>query len=256
MTPQAATALAIFIIATALFAAIMVMARGKRLAKEEELRHAAAARGWKFESKMGDGYRMHVWSGVTDGVAWQAESLQLESGGSKSGRRRRIGRWHGQFSPGITAPILCMGVPRGKEILGHDVVQGEGMLARMAQKAAGFAFDKAIDVYFGKSAGEEVDASAMRRADGEKIPGIIVMATNPDEGARVLSEGLSRALIDATNDRSSVLSEDDRPWLLLRPGGISLARMQKLRDLAEIDKFVHSGVALTRAFRFGRGTRI
>jgi hypothetical protein len=78
------------------------------------------------------------------------------------------------------------------------------------------------------------------------------MAADKDEGARVLTRGLGKALVDASNDKSSVLSNEARPWILLRPNAVSLARMERFRDTAEIEQFVRAGVALTRAFKFGR----
>ena len=63
---------------------------------------------------------------------------------------------------------------------------------------------------------------------------------------------LEKALVDASNDKTSVLSEEDRPWVLLRPNAISLARIERYRDIQELDGFVRAGVALTRAFTFGR----
>ena len=145
-----------------------------------------------------------------------------------------------------------MGVPKGKENMTTQVAQGDSWVAKMAQKAVGFALDKALDVHFGDTLGKEVDAGAMQRVDGNRIPGFIVMATDKEEGGRVLSQGLEKALTDASNDQASVFSKTDRPWILLRPSGISLARQEKLRDIAEIDAFVRAGVALTRAFTFGR----
>jgi hypothetical protein len=221
--------------------------------KEEELKRAASARGWQFDSTLQKGYRVHRWTGATDGVSWVAESLRLVAGGNHHRRRRHIARWHGAWRPGVNKPIAVMGVPKGKEIMGATIAGGDGFFARLAQKAAGFAFDKAIDVYFGADIGKEVDAGTMQRTDGENIPGFIVMAEDKDEAARVLAQGFEKALVDASNDKASVLSDDDRPWILLRANGISLARMERYRDIAELDGFVRAGVALTRAFKFGRG---
>jgi hypothetical protein len=76
------------------------------------------------------------------------------------------------------------------------------------------------------------------------------MAADKDEGARILSQGLEKALLDATSDKGSVLAEESRPWILLRPTAISLARMERFRDISEIEGFVRAGVALARAPRF------
>jgi hypothetical protein len=224
----------------------------RRAAQEEEMKRAAAARGWQFEVKRERGYRVHRWSGSTDAVAWTAESLRQVSGGNKNQKRRDIARWHGTWHPGINGAIVCMGVPKGKEATGQGIAQGAGWVARLARKAAGFAFDTSLDVYFGDTLGKEVDAGTMHRLDSARTPGFIVMAADQDEGARVLSQGLQRTLADGVNDQGSVLSETRRPWILLRPTGISLARMERFRDVNEIDRFTRAGLALMRAFTFGR----
>lgn len=253
MSSDLALILAFFILVVTLVVVVAIFSRRKEAEKEEELKRAASARGWQFESTREGGYRVHRWTAVTDGVSWQAESLRDVAGGNKRHHRRRhIARWHGAWSPGINKPIVVMGVPKGKEIMGAGIAGGDGLFARLAQKAAGFAFDKAIDVYFGAEIGKEVDAGTMQRIDGEKIPGFIVMAEDKDEGGRILAQGFEKAIVDASNDKASVLCAEDRPWILLRPNGISLARMERYRDIAEVEGFVRAGVALTRAFKFGR----
>jgi hypothetical protein len=244
--------IAFFILLATVIGILIVVGSRRLAAKEEELRSVASARGWTFTSATEKGHRVHRWSGTTDGVSWQAESLKHASGGNKRERRRHIARWHGAWSPGINGPIVGMGVPKGKEVTGTSIAEGDGLFARLAQKAAGFAFDKAIDAYFGDAPGKEVDAGAMHRVDGVKIPGFIVMAADKDEGARILSQGFERALVDAGNDKASVLSDEDRPWILLRPNAVSLARMEQFRDVNELERFIRAGVALTRAFTFGR----
>jgi len=250
MSFEASLIIGIFIVVTSLVALTAMVARRSMKAKEEEMRQAASSRGWTFAVANERGYRIQRWKGTTDGVQWVAE--YLHRGGNKSHQRRDIARWHGTFSPGINGAIVVMGVPKGKEQLGTTIAEGDGFIAKMAQKAAGFAFDKAIDVYFGEDAGKEVDAGAMHRADTEKLPGFIVMAANKDEGVRVLSDGLEKALIDASNDPATLFADKDYPWVLLRPSTISLARMNRYRDIADLERFVRTGVALTRSFRFGR----
>jgi hypothetical protein len=78
------------------------------------------------------------------------------------------------------------------------------------------------------------------------------MTSDKHEGARIVSQGFERAIVDASNDSASVLSHEDRPWILLRPNAISLARMERYRDIKELESFVRTGVSLTRAFKFGR----
>ena len=248
---QVAIIIAIFILVTTLVVMMVLVTSRRQAAKEEELKRAASARGWQFETLREKGYRIHRWTGSTDGVSWVAESLAHTSGSNKQQRRRHIARWHGAWSPGIHGAIVAMGMPKGKEETGTTIAAGESWVARLAQKAVGFAFDKAIDVYFGDGPGKEVDAAAMHRVEA-RIPGFVIMAANKDEGARILSQGLEKALLEATNDKGSVLAEENRPWIMFRPTAISLARMDRFRDASEIESFARAGVALTRTSRFGR----
>lgn len=252
MSFEASLFVALFIIVASIVVVVSWLNRGKQQAQEDELKRAASARGWTFSSTHERGYRIYKFSGTTDGVAWEAESAKHVAGGNKRERRRHIGRWHGKWSPGLTAPLVAMGVPKGKEVLSFQVAQGDGFFARMAQKAVGFALDKAIDIYFGPEIGAEVDAGTLKHVNEPSVPGFIFVAGNVEEAKRLLAEGLQRALQDATNSNTSVLADEDRPYLLLRPQGISLARMGEFRDVQEVEQFVRAGVGLTRAFRFGR----
>lgn len=252
MSADAATLVAIFIIIAAIIVVAARLNRGKRHAQEDELKQAASARGWTFKAEYDRGYRINRFSGITDGVAWDAESAKLVAGGNHRQRRRHVARWHGKWSAGVTEPMVAMGVPKGKEVMAFQIAQGDGFFARMAQKAAGFAFDKALDVYFGAEIGAQVDATTLKHVNEPAVPGFIFMAGNVDEAKRLLAEGLQRALLDATNSNTNVLADDDRPYLLLRPQGISLARMEEFHDIQEVEQFVRAGVGLTRAFRFGR----
>ena len=252
VSSDAATFIALFIIVTSVVIVLSRFSKGRLQEREEELRKSALLRGWTFDSKLEGGYRIHRFSGTTDGVNWEAESAKLVAGGNKRQRRRHVARWHGKWSPGVSAPIVAMGVPKGKEVMTHKVAQGDGFFARMAQKAAGYALDVGIDIYFGKEIGGEIDAHTLKHVEEPSVPGYIFMAENPNEAKRILAEGLQRSLLDATSDRNNVLSEEDRPYLLLRPHTISLARMERIRDVGELEQFVKAGVGLTRAFRFGR----
>lgn len=251
MSFEASLVVAFFIIFTAVIVVATRQNRARQQAQEDELKQGASARGWTFNAAHERGYRIYKFSGITDGVKWEAESARQAAGG-KNRERRRVGRWHGQWAPGLSAPMVAMGVPKGKEVMSFQVAQGDGFFARMAQQAVGFAFDKALDVYFGPEIGAEVDATTMKHVNEPSVPGFIFVAANVDEAKRLLAEGLQRALQDATNSNTNVLADDSRPTVLLRPNGISLARMEEFRDVQEVEQFVRAGVGLTRAFRFGR----
>jgi len=236
------------IIATSVTAVIVLMTRRRRQAQEDDLKQAASSRGWTFATSRENGYRVQRWTGTTDGIAWVAESLRQAAGGNKnSNRKRHISRWRATYSPGVNGTIVCMGVPKGKEPIAgsaHD----QGFLAQLARKAANFAFDGALDTYFGEP-GKAIDVAAMHRVETQHIPGYVVMAADKDEAARVLGQGLERTLVEATNDRTSVLAEDNRPWILVQSNTVALARLERHRNATDVDRFVRAGVALTHGFR-------
>jgi hypothetical protein len=253
-----ATDLVVFLVFCAVFtAAIVVVAvlQGRKLAAhEEELARGASARGWKVESQKQGVYKVQRFHGDTDGVEWAAESLQRVSGSRASRHnRQKIARWHGRWSPGVNAAIVCLGLPKGAEApeFPKTPEEGDGFLARMVQKAAGFAFDKVLDELFGDEAGAGVDARKLRPVDID-LPGFVVMAENEEEARRVLSDGLERALRAGSNEPGSVLAQDNRPSVLIRSKGISLARTEQLQSINELEQFIKAGVGLTRAFKFGR----
>jgi hypothetical protein len=251
MPVNVAIVIATIILATTALAMVAFIMKRRREAKEDDMRRDATSRGWQFDSRAERGSRIHRWRGTTDGVAWIAESIRVAPK-SNHDKHLKIGRWNGDYTPGINKPIVCMGLPKGKEVPAIPAAPGESMFAKLAQKAMGFAFDKAIDTHFGKELGDQVDAETLHRVDSTKIPGYVVLAADKGEGTRVLSQGLEAALIEASANKSSLLSNDNRPWILIGPGGISLARLERIRDVDELDAFIRAGVSLTRAFAFGR----
>ena len=52
--------------------------------------------------------------------------------------------------------------------------------------------------------------------------------------------------------RLALLGADDRPWILLRPNGVSIARMEPIREAHDIERIVRAGVDLAGGFTFGR----
>jgi hypothetical protein len=254
MTFEAAIIVSAFILVTTAVVLIIVVSGRRAAAKEEEMRRQASMRGWAYEKVREGASRVQRWTGTTDGIAWIAESIVQLKGthGRGASDRRTITRWRTASAPGPAAPIVCMGLKNGSESPSFSIAQGDSWLAKMAQKVAGFAFDKAVDVYFGKALGDLVDAAALRRVEGASIHGFIVMAADTNAASRLLFQGLSTALADGTHNPHSILSDKDRPWVLLWSGGVALARMAQVHSVEELERFAHAGVALTRVPTFGR----
>lgn len=256
MTFDAALVAATMILSTTVFIMIVVVSRRRLAAKEEELRQQASMRGWTFQRARDGAVRVRRWSGTTDGVAWIAESLEGSQGGTHHRGGTRTGTvtrwrtapdWMAPRGALPAAPIVLMGVPEGKGPPMPAAPEGEGWAVKLAQKAVGFAFDKMIDIFFGKEPGADVDAGAMKRVTDDSIPGYVVMAADPDAATRLLFQGLGSALKSAAANSSSLLSDTNRPWILLWPKGIVLARMEKAASTEQVERLMRAGVALVRA---------
>lgn len=230
---------------------VVLITRRQRQAREDAMRDEASARGWQFESVFEKGSRIHRWRGTTDGVNWTAESISSAKNSSHPDRRGHVSRWHGAFSPGLNTPMVLMGMPRGKEVPSFSVAQGDGMLATLAQKAAGFAYAKALSIHFGVEASTEVDASTLHHVTQPAVPGCLPMAADVDEASRVLMDGCARAISVYVGDPTSLLGHDDRPWILVRPRALSLARLEKFHDVRDIERFIRTGIGLAGGFKFG-----
>ena len=252
MPYEAALAIAIIILVGTFVGMVALISRRRRQAKEDDMAREAASRGWQFDSRFEHGERIRRWRGTTDGISWVTESVSSAKSGNHPDRRRQTSRWHGAFNPGIGKPIVMIGVPPGKETPAFSVAEGDGVIAKLAQKAAGFAFDKGIKTYFGADTAAEVSADALHHVAQPVMPGYIVMAGDADEAARVLSEGFGRVVQAGGADSTSLLGADDRPWILLRPNGVSIARMEPIREAHDIERLVRAGVDLSGGFTFGR----
>jgi hypothetical protein len=252
MPVNTAIVVAIFILGFTAIAMIIFLASRRRQALEQKMKQAASSRGWNFAARGESGTRIRRWTGSTEGITWTAESISATTKGDRRRRRQHVARWQGEFNLGISGPIVLMGVPKGKELPSFATAEGDGFFATLAKKAAGFALDTALDAYFGRDAGAQVDAASLHRVNAPGLTGFIAMGVNKEQGPQLLAQGLESALNAATNDPASVLSQEDRPWILLRPHGISLARMEQFADVAELEAFIRAGVALTRTFTFGR----
>lgn len=214
----------------------------------DALRAGAAARGWSCETSKDGVFDLTRWQGQTDGVRWTAEHRRLRHKRKGQTRIHNV-RWWADGFGGPTSPLLLMGVPQGQETPAVKLAQGDGLLASMAQKAAGFALDKSLDTYFGEAAGQQVDARALRMVEGAALPGFIAMAVDTNVGAFWLNQVGHRAAIEAEvrNGSSALSDEVDRPWVLLLGPRVNLARMAPVTSVEDMERLVRAGVALVQA---------
>lgn len=216
--------------------------------RQDAVRSGAAARGWSCETLKDGVFDLTRWQGQTDGVRWTAEHRRLRHKRKGQTRTHNLRWWADSFG-GPTSPILLMGVPKGQENPAVKLAQGEGLLASMAQKVAGFALDKSLDTHFGIEAGQQVDARTLRMVDGASLPGFIAMAVDTGVGASWLNQQGHRAALEAqVRDTSSALSDEvGRPWVLLIGSRVSLARMEPVTSVEDLERLVRAGVALVHA---------
>jgi hypothetical protein len=226
-------------------------ARRQREQAQGQLAADAAARGWTFESTTEGLFDLQRWSGQTDGHRWTAEYRRGRHRKRSSHTRTHRLRWWTEGFGGPSTPILLIGVPRGKERLTAQLPLGGGMLATMAQKAAGFALDKALDVHFGEQIGRQIDARELRLVEGVEVPGFIVMAADGAQARFWLDQaGHRQTLLAQVADAASAFSnEQDRPWVLLLGRHLTLAQPVPVRSTADLERLVRAGVALAEAFR-------
>lgn len=228
--------------------------RGVRLHREQQqgaLAADAAARGWTFEQGTDGLFELSRWSGTTDGVRWTAEYRRGRRRKSSGPSRTHRLRWWTEGVAGPASPMLFMGVPRGQEAPAVQLAQGDGLLATMAQKAAGFALDQALDVHFGEALGRKVDARELRVVEGAALPGFIVMAADTGQGRDWLDQFGHRAAFGAqmTDPASAFSDEQDRPWALLLGPHLSLSQSVPVRSTADLERLLRAGVALAQALR-------
>jgi hypothetical protein len=86
----------------------------RRTAEDDRLRREASAHGWSVEIGIDKAFRVRRWRGVTDGIAWTAESRQARHRKGHGPRRQERLCWWADTLRGPRAPILFLGVPEAR----------------------------------------------------------------------------------------------------------------------------------------------
>ena len=222
---------------------VLVRRRGQHhQQREDSMRTAALAQGWNFDSQDSGPMAVMRWQGTTEGTRWTLEYRR-----SRSTRRTRHAHthravWWADTFRGPTSPVLFIGVQAGQENPFMKLQGSEGTLATMAQKAAGFALDKALDVHFGEEAGRQVDARLLKPVQAAGLTGFMVMAVDVPQAMWMLGEGWSK-LLDAL--ATEVPGQgNDRPWVLVLPRRVLLARSTPIRTEDDVRSMVREGLSL------------
>jgi hypothetical protein len=228
----------------ATFVAVISVVRSRfTAARDEEMKQQSSMRGWSYESKQENRFRLRRWKGITDGVEWTAESRQKQGGHGHQSIHQS--RWLATAVRGPDKPILCMGVPAGKEAPTVHVATGDSWVAKLAQQAVGFAFDQAVDAYFGDDIGKGVDAKELKPVPGATVPGYTIMAADPDAASHILSQGLTRVLT-ASPLPDVKYQRNKTTWVLLWKGGIAVGRTEVIVSIDDVERLARLGSAVAR----------
>ncbi|MBA4264293.1 MAG: hypothetical protein C0453_04365 [Comamonadaceae bacterium] len=213
--------------------------------REESMRTAALARGWSFDSKSDGLQSTKRWQGTTDGTRWTLEYRHSrKTKRARHAQTHRVVWWADTFG-GPSSPVLFVGVSAGQENPFHTLSTSEGVLASVARKAAGFALDKALDVHFGEEAGRQVDARLLKPVEATGLPGFMVMAADVAQAVWMLGDGWSKSLGSLVSVASG--QGADRPWVLVLPRRVYLARSAPIRAEEDVQAMVRDGLALVTA---------
>ncbi len=225
---------------------VLVRRRGQHHQhREDSMRAAALAQGWSFDSQDSGPMAVTRWQGTTEGTRWTLEYRR-----SRSTRRTRHAHthravWWADTFRGPTSPVLFIGVEAGQENPFMKLEGSVGMLATMAQKAAGFALDKALDAHFGEEAGRQVDARLLKPLEAAGLQGFLVMAVDVPQAVWMLGDGWQKPL--QTLAQTSGGNAADRPWVLVLPRRVYMARAAPVRTEQDAQAMVNEGLALMAA---------
>ena len=209
------------------------------------MRAAAGAQGWRFEVAGSAPREVLRWEGQSEGVRW---TMEYRRGWRRQNQRQRVSHqtvWWADTFHGPASPVLFIGVPVGKETPSVQLAQGEGMLASMARKAAGFMLDQAVDANFGEELGREVDARQLKLVEGLTVPGFMVAAIDAQQARWWLGNGGAGGL--AALAQAAPARGVGHPWVMVMPRRVYLSRRSAVRNPADVGQWVGEGLALVRS---------
>ena len=237
------------------FALIFLVARVVRRASQrkvaelaERLKPEASMRGWQVTTEYrSDHVRVIRWSGRDFDIQWIGEDLYRKRGQRPNRQVMELTRWQTVERRGPAGTIFLMGLPEGTEVPKAQEVSG--LIESLALKAALFALDKGIDLYFGADIGKDVDARELKRVEEVEplLNGYAVFAQHQHEAAQVLRNGVAAAVAQTIDAGPESMKGYRRPWILIWKRGVVIGRMGSTRTAAELEPFVKAGVAITRA---------
>ena len=212
------------------------------------LRPEASARGWQVTSEYVNQTRTIRWTGRDFDVQWVGEDVHRKRGQRSNTNVLEVTRWKTVGTRGPSGAIFLMGLPEGTQVPKAQAV--DGFLQSMAVKAAMFALDKGIDMYFGADIGKAIDAQKLERVEQVEpvFDGYAVFAENSHEAASLIrNSGIDKAVAAAIDGGPESMKGYRRPWILIWKGGVAISKIGSTRSAAELEPILKAGLALTRA---------
>jgi hypothetical protein len=214
----------------------------------DRLKPEASTRGWQVSTELrSNNVRVIRWSGREFDIQWIGEDLYRKRGQRPHNQVMEVTRWHTVDRRGPAGTIFLMGVPEGTQL--PKVQEVNGVFESLALKAAFFALDKGLDLYFGDEVGKEIDASTLERVEEVEplLKGYAVFAERTHEAADVIRNGVHKAIAETIDAGLESMQGYRRPWILIWKRGVVIARMGATRTAAELEPVVRAGIAITRA---------
>lgn len=230
----------------------VIQKRNKRQTEQmaDRLKPEASARGWQVTTELrSDNIRVIRWSGRDFDIQWIGEDWFRKRGQRSNQQVLEVTRWQTVDRRGTAGVIFLMGMPEGAQAPKVQAV--EGFLQSLALKAAFFALDKGLDMYFGEEIGREIDAGTLQRVEEVEplVSGYAVFAENVHEAANTIRGGVDKVIAATIERGPESIRGDRRPWILIWKRGVVIARVGATRSAAELEPFVKAGLALSRAIQ-------
>lgn len=210
----------------------------------EDLTPQASLHGWQVETEYAKNSLQIVrWRGRDRDITWMVEETSRQHRRRDYRREADTTRWQSIDRRGPACTIFLMALPEGTPV--PEARPVEGTLQALAAKAAFYALDKGLDLYFGLVIGKEVDASTFKRVTEAEplLGGYVAFADDPAEGARVLRADVARSIARITAEPAGT----GRPWILIWRHGVVVSRVGQTGAAAAVVPMVRAGVEITRA---------
>jgi hypothetical protein len=233
----------VFVVATvAMIVGVFKMLTAVSKSGEQTAGQHAAASGWTFETSSQGGSIDRRWTGTTRGVPWTASYRAINN--QTEEYRRHEFRWAAAITAGPASPILLVHQQSALAKLDAARKATPAFLSGLVEAAS----DKALDVFFGREAGDKVDLARLQTVEGHGLAGWQLMAQNGTEGLVLIERSLKARLAGHT-----IPGGAEAPVVLLLQDGVHLALRSPV-STEDLDGVVALGSSLAAAFNQAGGS--